>query len=279
MNYRHAYHTGNFADSFKHIVLIALLQSLLKKESAFCFLDTHAGIGFYDLLAKETQKSREFETGVLKIIQAKNPPKLIQQYVECVRTVNFSQAQELQFYPGSPSIARQWLRQQDRIVLCELHDQDYLLLKKAFPNDKQVAIHHQDGYQALKAFLPPKERRGLVLIDPPYEKPDELTEISSSLAQAVKRWETGIYALWYPIKERRALERFQLSVSDKIKKPMLLIELSVYPENIASHLNGSGMLIVNPPWQLDDEIAEILPWLWQTLSINKQGRYEIKSMN
>lgn len=278
MNYRHAYHAGNFADAFKHIILVALSQAFLHKDSAFCFLDTHAGIGYYDLFSPAAQKSKEFETGITRILAHPKPPTLIKTYLDCVQAVNFAQTDTLEYYPGSPSIVRQFLRPQDRMVLSELHEEDCELLRKAFSRDKQVGIHHQDAYQALKAFLPPKERRGFVLIDPPYEKPNELTEVTNALAQAIQRWETGVYALWYPIKQLRLIERFHLAVKDKIKRPMLSVELSIYPEDLDTHLNGSGILIVNPPWKLDQAIKEVLPWLWHALSPNQQGRYEMKTL-
>lgn len=278
MNYRHSYHAGNFADVFKHIILTALIKSLLRKDSAFCYLDTHAGIGNYDLQSSTAQKGKEYANGIGKILQQPNPPDLVKHYVDLVRANNPITSDPLRYYPGSPQIVRQLLRPSDRMVLCELHEEDYHLLKTAFPHDKQVGIHHQDGYQALKAFLPPKERRGVVLIDPPYEDPDEFIHLLSALPKAIERWETGIYAVWYPIKEKRSIERFHRSLKLKIERPMLVSELTLFPENTSTQLNGNGLLIINPPWQLDQEIKEILPWLWQVLSPNKQGRYEIKTL-
>jgi 23S rRNA (adenine2030-N6)-methyltransferase len=272
MNYRHAYHAGNFADVFKHVVLVALLESLLRKESAFCYLDTHAGRGRYDLSSEAAQKSKESEGGILRVLQATHLPELVQRYVGCL------EEKEGRTYPGSPCFAKRLLRPHDRIVLCELQPEEYQQLKQTFPHDKQVAIHHQDGYLALKAFLPPKERRGLVLIDPPYEKSDELSQLSKALSAAVHRWETGVYALWYPIKEARSTQRFLQSLKQKINRPLLVTELSIYPENTATHLNGSGMLIVNPPWQLDETLKTALPGLWQTLSPKKQGRHRVEML-
>ncbi|MDR3478273.1 MAG: 23S rRNA (adenine(2030)-N(6))-methyltransferase RlmJ [Gammaproteobacteria bacterium] len=278
MNYRHSYHAGNFADVFKHIILIAVSNALARKESPYCYLDTHAGIGYYDLLSNSAQKSKEYVNGILKIMNEPNPPKLVQQYIDCIKAINPDGIDPLRYYPGSPYIARHFLRAQDRAVLTELHDDDYPILKDTFHHDKQVAVHHQDGYQALKAFLPPKERRGFILIDPPYEVQDELMQVGSKMATALARFETGVFMLWYPIKERRAIDRFHHSLKDKIKRPILIAELSVHPENVPTHLNGSGLAIVNPPWQLDKAIAEVLPWLWRVLSENKQGRHEIKTL-
>lgn len=278
MNYRHSYHSGNFADVFKHIIVTALTQAMLRKENAFCFLDTHAGTGSYDLLGVEAQKTKEFENGISKILQQPDAPQLIHDYLQVVHKLNHNGIDTLNYYPGSPYIVQNFLRPQDRMVLTELHETDAATLKQFFWHDKRIGVHHQDGYNALKAFLPPKERRGFVLIDPPYEKPDELMQMITVLSNALERWETGIFALWYPIKEYRSIERFHQAIKQRIKRPILITELSIFPENIATHLNGSGMLIINPPWQLDTEIKSILPWLWETLSPNKQGRHEIKTL-
>lgn len=267
MNYRHAYHAGNFADVFKHIVLVGLTQSLLRKDSAFCFLDTHAGSGFYDLSSDAAQKGKEFENGIKKLFAQENPPELVKQYLECI-------TDPLQ-YPGSPLIVQHFLRPQDRMILSELHPEEYQQLKRLFARNKQVAVHNQNGYDCIKAFLPPKEKRGFVLIDPPYEKPDELMQLTRILPEALRRWESGIFALWYPIKNREAIERFHQTLQEKIEEPILTVELSIYPENITTHLNGSGMVIINPPWQLDQTLEDTLPWVWKALSINKQGRYHL----
>jgi 23S rRNA (adenine2030-N6)-methyltransferase len=163
------------------------------------------------------------------------------------------------------------------MILSELHPEQCSLLKKLFAHNKQIAIHCQDGYQSLKAFLPPKEKRGFVLIDPPYEKSDEFTELTKMLPEAIKRWETGTFALWYPIKNHTATDRFIHSLKEKIKRPILIAELSIYPEDNMQQLNGSGMLIINPPWLLNEELQQVLPWLWNTLSKKGLGRYRIIS--
>lgn len=274
MNYRHAYHAGNFADVFKHIVLIDLIKALSRKENAFCYLDTHAGIGKYDLLSGPAQKNKEYVSGVHKLLDETNPPELIKEYLACVNGENI-EGNKLRYYPGSPSIAKYFLRPQDRMVLSELQGDDYNILKSAFYYDKRIGVHHLDGYQMLRGSLPPKERRALVLIDPPYEKPDEISKVVVELRDAIERFDSGVFALWYPIKDRRSIERFHRSLSLKINKPFVAVELSIYPENVATHLNGSGMIIVNPPWQFVEEMKAVLPWLWQALSPNKQGRFDI----
>lgn len=276
MNYRHTYHAGNFADVVKHVVLTSLITSLTKKDSPFCYIDTHAGIGYYDLFANTSQKSKEYQGGIEKVIQANNPPELVKRYLHCVHQINnkLSDATfaSLRYYPGSPLIARCLARANERIIACELHPEDYQTLKQTFANDKQVAIHHLDGFLGLKAFLPPKERRGLVLIDPPYEDPDEFTRIARAMPTALKRWETGIYAIWYPIKEQDQVKRFYRVLKENVSQPILAVELTIYPF-LPQHLNGCGMAIINPPWQFDTTMETVLPWLWKALTINNQGAF------
>lgn len=264
MNYRHIYHAGNFADVLKHIILVAITKSFLRKDKGFCYLDTHAGIGQYALNSPEAQKSKEFENGIAKIFLQKNRPPLVEDYLQSVHE---------KIYPGSPLIVKHYLRPQDRMILSELHPEDYAVLKNLFIRDKQVAVHLQDGYQSLKAHLPPKERRGLILIDPPYEKADEFSHLLTAIPETLQRFETGCYVLWYPIKNYSAITRFKNSFKEKIHRPILNCELSIYAENTEISLNGCGMLIINPPWQLKEELQQVIPWLWQTLSINHQGQY------
>lgn len=282
MNYSHSYHAGNFADVFKHVTLIALIKSLLRKENAFCYLDTHAGPGYYDLFAEQAQKTKEFEMGLIKVMNQKNPPDLIRQYLNCVQRINSRLSQSLiaslRYYPGSPAIIGHFLRSQDRMILSELHPQEFKLLKNHFMNNKQAITHMIDGYQGLKAFLPPKERRGLILIDPPFERPNEYSHIVSVLPQAIKRFATGVYAIWFPIKDRPPIERFYKSLKENIHLPLLAVELSIYPETSAQHFNGCGMVIINPPWQIDKQIKTYLPWLWSTLSVHGQGQQRIISL-
>lgn len=279
MNYRHSYHAGSFTDVFKHIVLIGLLDALAKKEKPFCYIDTHAGAGYYDLFSEAAQKGKEYQNGIAKIVPEKNQPKLIQKYLSVIRKFNdafsgSSSSTAYRFYPGSPLVAQARLRPQDRMVTCELHPEEYRALKTAFLDDDHVAVHHMDGYLALKAFLPPKERRGLILIDPPYEKSDEFTRIVQSLSQALKRFETGSYAVWYPIKNPQLIQNFHHTLKT-LQKTILIVELSVYPDDVISQLNGSGLAILNPPWQFHDLMEETLPWLTRALSLSDRAQYRL----
>ncbi len=281
MNYRHSYHAGSFTDVVKHIILTTLLTTLARKDAAYCYIDTHAGAGYYDLLSEFASKNKEYEGGIEKIIQKENPPPLVRLFLDCVHKINNqlteSKFSSLRYYPGSPMIARYLARAHDRIVACELQPQEYQALRSAFAGDKQVAVHHMDGFLGLKAFLPPRERRGLVLIDPPYENPDEFTRIVHSLPIALKRWETGIYAIWYPIKEKILVERFYDTIKKNILQPTYVIEFTIFPD-LPTHLNGCGMAIINPPWQFDEAINGLLPWVWNALTINHQGAYHAFSL-
>lgn len=279
MNYRHLYHAGSFADVAKHLVVVSLIASLLRKETPFCFLDTHAGSGYYDLLSEPAKLNKEHANGIQKVLSQENPPALVKRYLGCIQKTNTRLSQSrfasLRYYPGSPFIVRPFLRPKDRIIATELHPQEYQNLKEACAHDRQIAIHEMDGYQGLKAFLPPIERRGLVLIDPPYENPDEFKHIIAALGVALKRWETGIYAIWYPIKERLHVNQFHKILKETVQREMLAVELSIYPEDVTSHLNGTGMLIINPPWRFEQEMNETMPWLLKTLTLSHQGRFRV----
>jgi 23S rRNA (adenine2030-N6)-methyltransferase len=277
MNYRHIYHAGNFSDVIKHITLIALLTSLTRKDTPFCYIDTHAGSAFYDLFSESSAKTKEYENGVEKIIQADDPPPLVKKYLDCVRQANnkltHTSFSSLRYYPGSPLIAKQIIRSHDRIIACELQLQEYQSLKSTCAGDRQITTLHLDGFIGLKSLIPPREKRGLVLIDPPYENPDEFVHLAHSLAHAIKKWETGIYAIWYPIKEKSPIARFYQSLKQHSEKPILAIELNPYPD-LPNHLNGCGLAIINPPWQCHEAIQSVLPWLWKTLSIDQQGNFK-----
>lgn len=277
MNYRHIYHAGSFADVFKHIVLIALIRALSRKEKPFCYLDTHAGVARYDLFALEAKKTQEAQNGIFKLPLEKNLPQLAAEYVQIITAFNQENSQ-LQFYPGSPRIVRPLLRSADRMILTELHPRDFDKLKQEFLRDRQVLVQQQDAYQALKAFLPPKERRGLVLIDPPFEKMDEFKQIIAGLKNALERWATGVYAIWYPLKDKIEIEKFYRSLKN-LNKNTLIAELNIYPKDVMMGLPGCGMAIINPPYQLDVTLKEVMPWLWSVLAIDKSGGHELYWLN
>lgn len=279
MNYRHIYHAGNFCDVFKHVLLISLVKYLLRKDKPFCYLDTHAGIGRYDLQHKNAQKTQEFKEGIFKLLQSNTTqlPKLISEYLHMVKMGNNEQdGENLRYYPGSPALVRKLLRPNDRMVLTELHPDDVLLLRQIFLHDKQVAVHHLDGYQALKAFLPPKESRGLVLIDPPFEKTDEFSQITKQLQLAITRWRTGIYAAWYPIKDIKEVNRFYGSLKNSGIREILCCEIHLPSLDSNTTLNACGMVVIHPPWQWKEEIKLVLPVLCDSLSKPATGNCSIK---
>jgi 23S rRNA (adenine2030-N6)-methyltransferase len=270
LSYRHIYHAGNFADVFKHVVLVQLFRALTRKDAACLVLDTHAGIGRYDLAADAAQKNREFADGVLRLPNCGDAPQAVMDYLSLVHAEN-ADRDTLVYYPGSPRLLRAMLRPQDRLVLSELHKADHAQLKGLFAGDRQVAVHLQDAYLGLKAFLPPKEKRGLVLIDPPYERKDEYERVAASLRLAYGRWPTGVYALWYPVMSRSLVARFHAAVAATGIRRILRTELCIDEASERTRFAGSGLLIVNPPWSLHAEIAEVLPWLWRCLAPEGRG--------
>lgn len=270
MNYRHAFHAGNAADVVKHAVLCLLLERLRTKPAAFCVLDTHAGIGRYDLTASEARRTGEADGGILRLMRDPAPPEGLAPYLQAVRALNAG-ADGFRWYPGSPCLARAFLRPQDRLVLAELHPEDAATLRHVFTGDRQTAVHHMDGWLALKAHLPPKENRGLVLIDPPFEAGDEHDRLVQGLRLAHRRWPTGLYALWYPVKERAAVWRFHQALEDSGIPKMLAVELTWGADDRHDRLNGSGLVLVNPPWRLDAALAELLPALHTALQAPAGG--------
>ncbi len=274
LSYRHSFHAGNFADVLKHSVLALLLEGLRRKEAPFCYLETHAGVGRYDLHGAAAQKTGEWREGVAHLWSAAEPPQAAAPYLDAVRALNDDGT--LRFYPGSPRIARHLLRPQDRMVLMELHPADLPLLQQEFAGDRRVAVRHQDGFTGLKALLPPKEKRGLVLIDPSYEVKDEFDRVVEVLLQSHRRWPTGIYALWYPILNRASIDRLHRRLRDSGIRRILYAELSLRPDDAPFGMNGSGMLIINPPWQLDQQLTHLLPWLWQQIDSERRGRHAME---
>lgn len=263
MNYRHAFHAGNPADVMKHAVLALILDRLGAKPTPFCVIDTHAGIGRYDLASEPARKTLEFQDGIGRLFGAPPPHPALAPYLDAVSALNPDGV--LRWYPGSPRLARALMRDDDRLVVNELHPEDADTLAAEFAGDRRVSVQRIDAYRFLKAQVPPKERRGLVLIDPPFEQPDEFAQLAEGLKAAHRRWATGVYALWYPIKERAAVWRFQDAVESTGIPKILRVELTWHAEDTHLRLNGSGLLIVNPPWTLGETLRDMLPALHATL--------------
>lgn len=248
MNYRHAFHAGDFTDVLKHTILALIIGHLRSKDAAFCVIDTHAGTGLYDLEGDPARRTGEFQRGIAPLLSVPCPDPALQPYLDTVTALNPDGG--LRWYPGSPRVAGQGLRDQDRMVLIELHPDDHASLASAFAGDRRVSVRHADGYASLKALLPPRERRGVVLIDPPFEEPDEFDRMIGALRDGHRRWATGIFALWYPIKDRPAVWRFHEALARLAIPKTLAIEMTIHPEDTHLRLNGCGMIIVNPPWRL-----------------------------
>jgi 23S rRNA (adenine2030-N6)-methyltransferase len=271
--YRHIFHAGNFADVFKHALLARLLVALCAKDKPWCFLDTHAGIGRYDLRHPWAQKTREYETGIARLWYADDVPTAAQPYLDIVRAENPNG--HLRFYPGSPLIAKHCMRSGDRLVLTELNRVDHAELAAVFAHQRSVATELLDGYQALKAHLPPPERRGLVLIDSSFDRARELQRIVKAIKSAHARWPTGMYAIWYPLMEPAPMRDFHGDVQRSGIRKVLRLGLAVRERGAANLMPGCGMLVVNPPWRFDEEAAPLLEWLARTLSIDVRGRAEV----
>ena len=267
LKYRHSYHAGNAGDVLKHIVLVAILRRLTAKPGALFFLDTHAGRGLYDLGA-DARRSGESAAGILQLAATPEPPECVADYLQLVRTHAGSEdrAQLPRSYPGSGRLAQLILRPQDRAVLCELERAEAAALRKVIGADRRFRIEHGDGYAAVRAHVPPPERRGLVLIDPAYESQQgEFALVEHALEEGHRRWATGVFAIWYPIKRRAPVEGFHARLRASGVRRILCAELSLYPEDSRVSMNGSGMIIVNPPFPLERTLHEALPALHAAL--------------
>lgn len=269
MNYRHAFHAGNFADVVKHAVLSRIVAYLKEKPAAFRVIDTHAGAGLYDLASAEASRTGEWRGGIGKLAPGELPPPvrgLLAPYLDAIAAFNPGAAngESLKVYPGSPALVRHWLRAQDRLVVCEAEPAAAHALGSRMRGDKRVRAVTIDGYTALNAYVPPKERRGLVLVDPPFEQVGEFTRLEQALATAHRKWPTGIFLLWYPLKDARATQAFARNLSRLAISRILRAELTV-PGREAQKLGGTGLIAVNPPWTLPGELTVLLPALAQAL--------------
>ena len=278
MNYRHIYHAGNFADVFKHILLTRIISYLKRKDGAFRVIDTHAGIGLYDLTGVQAQKTKEWQDGIGRFKDATlsaDAAKLLAPYLEIALPLLEGDKPQ---YPGSPLITRGLLRKQDRMTAIELHDADAQTLRQRFEGDYQARIIHLDGWLALGGHLPPKEKRGLVLVDPPFEERDEFARMVEGLTRAHRRWPGGTYALWYPIKDKLAAAMYRNQLSASGVPNILDIELRVHDTG-GEKLDGAGMTIVNPPYILGHEISAIMPELVRILALDPaKAGYTVKML-
>jgi 23S rRNA (adenine2030-N6)-methyltransferase len=261
MNYRHAYHAGNFADVLKHAVLAWAVRYLQQKPGPLCLVDTHGGAGIYDLEGPAAKKTSEASGGILRLMVAESVPALLSPYLDLVRQA--SAGGPIKHYPGSPWLIAQMLRERDRAVIGELHPDDAAALQRSLRGQDRVRIVEGDGYGLLQTTVPPPEKRGLVLIDPPFEATDEFEKLARAVIAAHDKWPTGVYLVWYPIKDRNAVDRFHAELANAAIGKMVEMMLSVGGEE---GLTACGLLAINAPWTLEQDWREPLGWLARTLS-------------
>ena len=276
MNYRHAFHAGGFADVFKHAVLCRILHYLRGKPAAFRVIDTHAGAGLYDLTSSEASRGGEWRDGIERLLAAQLAAPLaalLAPFLEVVGALN--ERGRLTTYPGSPALARAWLRPQDRLIACELEPKACVTLAGHLRGDTRIKTIEIDGWAALTAYLPPPERRGLVLVDPPFEDDGDFHRLSHGLALANRKWATGVYALWYPIKDRGEPDALAKRLRRMGPAKILRAELNVAALSDPARLNGCGLILVNPPWTLENELSVLLPGLAGILGRDGKGGFKL----
>jgi 23S rRNA (adenine2030-N6)-methyltransferase len=277
MNYRHAFHAGNFADVIKHAVLARVLMHLRDKPQPFRVIDTHAGVGLYDLAGPEASRSGEWRAGIGRLDGAALSPAardLLAPYRKAVAKLNDDGP--LRRYPGSPLLALSLMRSQDRLIACELQPQAATALADNLRADKRAKAIAFDGFMALNAYVPPKERRGLVLIDPPYEDRDEFSRLAESLGDAHRKWATGIYLAWYPRKDLQNARALAARIERSGIEKLMRVELDLGGDR--ARLTGAGLLIINPPWRLEDELRVLLPELAHALARDAHPQLRIDQL-
>ena len=276
LSYQHSYHAGNFADVLKHSVLIHILEHLKKKHKPFCYVDTHAGAGSYSLNSEQAEKTGEYQQGIAKLWQTDDLPPAIAAYINVVKAFNIEKT--LNQYPGSPMIARHLMRQQDRLFLYEFHNTEIDRLRASVNKDKRVQILHQNGFDKSLSIMPPQQRRGLVLIDPSYEIKTEYKQVLETIMQLHRRFATGTYALWYPVVQRQRIDELEQKIVASSLRNVQLFELAQLADSDEQGMTASGMIIVNPPWTLQVEMQQALPFLAEKLGLANQGSYRIKQL-
>lgn len=259
LSYRHAFHAGNHADVFKHLALSLIVRALQRKTSPLCYIDTHAGAGRYDLTSREAEKIGEFRDGIARLWRREDAPDVSRAFLDILSAMNPNA--NLRYYPGSPVIARELLRAQDRMVLIERHPTDHLRLAEEFDRVPRCRVEFGDGFELLKAFVPPREKRGVVLIDPSYELKTDYKAVVALLSDAVERWATGTFVLWYPLINRTVADQLLRRMLVTEIPKILRVEFGLGKPALGAGLWGSGLVIINPPYQVDEQLKRLLPWL------------------
>jgi 23S rRNA (adenine2030-N6)-methyltransferase len=276
LSYQHAYHAGNFADVLKHVVLINVLKYLKAKDKPLCYIDTHAGSGDYKLNSSEAQKNQEYLNGIGNLWQRDDLPGCVADYVNFIK--KFNHTEQLNRYPGSPLIASQLLSDKDRLFLYELHTAESRLLNDCVKRDKRIKTFRADGLKDSLGLLPPKENRGLILIDPSYEIKNEYQTVVDALKAMHKRFATGCYLLWYPVVARKRNQYMERALQTSGIKNIQLFELGIQPDSEEHGMTASGIIVINPPWTLLADMQQVLPWLAEMLGENQQGYYRVEKL-
>lgn len=274
LSYRHIYHAGNHADILKHLVASQICRHLTKKDAPFFYLDTHAGIGLYELASDQAQLNQEYDTGISRLMERHDLPEPLEHFVEIVKELNPDG--ELSVYPGSPMVVNHYLRQKDKMHLCELHPNDYPLLASLFPKKRVANVVKDDGFLAVKAMLPPPQKRGFVLMDPPYEVKNDYQKVVKALEDGYKRFNQGTYAIWYPVLNRRQADDLLNAVAGTKIRNTLLLELNIRGTETKRGMAGSGMIVVNPPWTLEKEAETFLPFLRDALAEDQDAHFQLR---
>ena len=278
LSYRHAFHAGNFADVLKHSVLTLVLDYMTRKDKGFHYIDSHSGAGMYQLSEEYAQKTGEYKAGIAKLVNEQDLPESLQPYVDLIKELNLNSAtNELDLYPGSPGIAKRFLRRQDSTHLFELHPTDIQHLTDFCYRWKKVFIKQSDGYQGVLGLLPPPSRRGVVLIDPPYELKEDYQKAVSTIIKGVKKFASGTYILWYPVVKRALVDEMKRSLFNSDVKNLLQVEFCLSGDTDEYGMTGTGLFIVNPPWQLANQMNEVLPYLKDKLG-NTDSSFTVEQL-
>ncbi|PKI18051.1 23S rRNA (adenine(2030)-N(6))-methyltransferase RlmJ [Colwellia sp. 12G3] len=270
LSYRHAFHAGNFADVLKHSVLSLVLDYMTRKEKGFHYIDSHSGAGMYQLAEEYAQKTGEYKDGIAKIINDEDAPESLEPYLSLIKSLNLnsSTGDELEVYPGSPGIAKAFVRRQDSSHLFELHPTDIQHLEDFCQRWRKVFVKQSDGYQGVLGLIPPPSRRGVVLIDPPYELKEDYQKAVKTIIKAYEKFSTGTYILWYPVVKRELVEQMSHAFTKSSVKNVLQVEFCLESDTDEYGMTGTGLFIVNPPWQLTAQLEEILPYMKTKLGNN-----------
>ena len=276
LSYRHAFHAGNYADVLKHLVVSRILAYLTQKPGPLCYIDTHAGAGGYNLQSDEANKTAEYQAGIGLLWERDDLPEPLKAYRDLV--AKFNRGDALKFYPGSPWFAQQLLREYDRLELCELHPQDFPRLQQYFAKDQRIHCRREDGYQRSLALVPPAEKRGLILIDPSYELKEDYAKVVSHIRNLHKRFATGVYALWYPLVEERRVKTLEAAFVNSGMRRIQLYELSRTAKHLHKGMTGAGMIVINPPWRLKEEVTASLAYYAPMISDSGEALFRVKEL-